>query len=189
MVCLGVLPDGSPCPARLHGRGCAQITKGHASIGCFVCPSCLLRRLSPGATTFEPLAMWVAEEKMLYELSLGAEATGSSYHDYKRLEREFAESVGSFAGSIMPGDDPEVFKMFLWWMVGHKERALSLDSIFRTAGAVMMKTGRENLTTKGDVKAYYESLRESHGEESRPRTAATRRMIRCMMEPSGVIDT
>ena len=46
----------------------------------------------------------------------------------------------------------------------------------------MVKTGRENLTKRGDVKAFYEDLRKSHGEESHPRTAVTRRMVRALIE-------
>ena len=33
MVCLGRV-DGEPCPATLHGCACAQLKKGHASLGC-----------------------------------------------------------------------------------------------------------------------------------------------------------
>ena len=35
MVCLGRV-DGWPCPAFLHGVACAQLKKGHASLGCFL---------------------------------------------------------------------------------------------------------------------------------------------------------
>ena len=77
MVCLGEV-DGAPCPARLHGVRCAQITKGHAALGCFRGTSCRLRRLSPDTrlSDFPEEAVRVAEETMLLELSSGAEATG-----------------------------------------------------------------------------------------------------------------
>ena len=47
MVCLGRV-DGNPCGARLHGVGCAQLTKGHASLGCFLCADCRVRKMFPG---------------------------------------------------------------------------------------------------------------------------------------------
>ena len=183
MVCLGTI-GGSPCPARLHGMRCAQITKGHAALGCFRCPACRLRRLSPGTqlADFSEDAIRVAEETMLLELSSGAEATGGSYHDVLKLQREFMSGPASIAGSLMPLDDPEVFKMFLTWMTSSQERALSLDSLFRVAGIVMSKTTRENLTKRGDVKAHFEHLKSIHGEEAAPRTAATRLMIRHAIE-------
>ena len=182
MVCLGG-PPGSPCPATLHGVSCAQLTKGHASLGCFKCPTCRLRKLFPHATPpFPPEAVKTAEETMLISLSAGAEATGSSYSDFKQLETAFVMSVGGLIGTVLPSDDPDVFMMFLDWMICSKERALSLDSIFRTAGAVMVKTGRANLTSHSDVKAFYKTMKASHGEESRPRTAVTRRMVHHLLE-------
>ena len=100
---------------------------------------------------------------MLLELSTGAEATGSSYSDFKQLEVQFTSTLGGLLGTVMPSDDAEVFKMFLNWMVTSKGRALSLDTMFRTSGAVMAKTGRENLTKRKDVIAFYENLRQSQG--------------------------
>ena len=41
----------------------------------------------------------------------------------------------------------------------------------------MVRTGRENLTKRGDVKAAYDDLRQLHGAESKPVTAITRRMV------------
>eukprot|EP00966_Prymnesium_polylepis_P179033 4145119-Prymnesium_polylepis.1 len=83
---------------------------------------------------------------------------------------------------VLPRDDPEVFKMFLWWIMTSRERALSLDSLWRVAGSVMARTGRANLTALPGVKAFYEHIRTLHGEESHPRTAATRRMVRAILE-------
>ena len=47
MVCLGMV-DGAPCPARVHGQRCAQLIRGHASLGCFLCPQCRVREVYPG---------------------------------------------------------------------------------------------------------------------------------------------
>ena len=145
---------------------------------------CRLRRLTPGAdpASATPAARQVAEETCLLELSTGAEATGGSYSDYLRLENEFVASVGGLVGTVRPSDDGEVFKMMMNWLVSSASRALSLDSLYRVAGSVMVKTGRQDLTRLSSVKALYSDLRESHGEESQPRTAITRRMIRAAHE-------
>ena len=128
------------------------------------------------------MALDIALTTMLVQMSSGAETTGASYYDYQRLEREFMESVGGLAGAVMPRDNANVFMMFMCWLVTAKERALSLEALVRTAGAVMVKTGRENLTRRPDVKALFGELKQRHGEEARPRTATTRRMMKHLLE-------
>ena len=68
--------------------------------------------------------------------------------------------------------------MFMCWVVCSKDRTLSLDTLVRTAGAVMSRTRDVNLTRRSDVKGLvYEDLRrQSHGEQVSPRTAVTRTM-------------
>ena len=63
------------------------------------------------------------------------------------------------------------------WLITKRGRALSLDTVWRSAGSLMARTARPNLTKLGEVKAFYGELRELHGEESHPRTAVTRRMV------------
>ena len=183
MVCLGRV-DGGPCGARLHGVGCAQLTKGHASLGCFLCADCRVRKMFPGTDPADApeSAKSIALTAMLIQMSSGAEATGASYYDYQRLEREFMAYVGGAAGGVLPSDDASVFIMFLCWLVIDKERALSLDTVFRTAGAVMARTREENLTRRSEVKAVHQELRQRHGEESTPRTAVTSLMMRHLLE-------
>ena len=183
MVCRGRI-NGAPCPATLHGQRCAQLTKGHASLGCFLCPECRLREAQPNLDPKEasPDARELAEIAALVEMSSGAEATGASYFDYKNLEREFMESTGGLVGSVLPSDSASVFIMFMCWLVCKKERALSLDTLYRTAGSVMMRTDRPNLTKRSDVKAVYTELRQRHGEETKPRTALTSKMMRHLLE-------
>ena len=82
----------------------------------------------------------------------------------------------------MPSDDPDVFMMFMCWVVCSKERALSLDSLVRTAGAVMTRTGRVDITRRPEVKALHRELRERHGEETTPRTAVSRLMMQQLLE-------
>eukprot|EP00966_Prymnesium_polylepis_P114668 2649875-Prymnesium_polylepis.2 len=72
--------------------------------------------------------------------------------------------------------------MFLLWLITKKERAHSLDTVWRSAGSLMGRTGRPNLTKSAEVKAYYTHLRELHGEESHPRKALTRRMVRHLFD-------
>jgi len=182
MVCLGVI-GGQRCTARLHGVSCAQLTRGLAALGCFLCPDCYLRKQAPGTDPHEPPEEMrqVAEQTMPLRLSQGAEATGSSYSDFERLERDYMVSLGGFVGPVRPSDDSDVFMMFLSWLVLGAHRALSLESTFRIAGIVMTKTGRENLTKRGDVKAHYSDHVDAHGEESHPRTAVTRRMVRLLL--------
>ena len=124
----------------------------------------------------------IALTAMLIQMSSGAEATGASYFDYQRLEREFMSSLGGLAGGVLPSDDPDVFIMFMCWVVCSKDRALSLDTLYRTAGAVMARTRDVNLTRRSDVKAVYADLRQSHGEQVSPRTAVTRTMMRHLLE-------
>ena len=138
-----------------------------------------------GVPPYAEALMEVAMEASLLQLSLKAEATGAGFADYIALETEFTIGLGVIAeaaGGVLPRDDPAVFKMFLGWLCLRKERALSLDTIWRAAGSVMARTRERNLTKLPEVKAFYESLRELHGQESAPRTATTRRMIRIIMD-------
>ena len=182
MVCLGRI-NGNPCPKRLHGRGCAQLSKGFAGLGCFLCADCRVRKMFPGSDPAgaPAAAKDIALTAMLIQMSSGAEATGASYFDYQRMEREFMASIGGL-GTVLPSDDADVFIMFMCWVVCCKERALSLDTLFRTAGAVMARTRDNNLTKRADVKAVYAELRQRHGEEATPRTAVTGLMMRHLLE-------
>ena len=120
---------------------------------------------------------------MVLEIRGGAEATGHGFAEYDRLERQFVLSLGVLSDeAVSPRDDAEAFKMFLEWLVVSKERALSLVALFRCAGAVMAKTRERDLTRTPDVAAFFRNLKELHGEESHPRTAVTRRMVRVLLE-------
>ena len=176
MVCMG---EG--CHARLHGVFCAQISRGFASVGCFTCTSCVLKACAPGVISPSPEAVDSAEETMIIGLTVGAEATGGSLADVVQLETAFAErmtEMGGGGGTVSPRDDPLVACAFLAWVVVRKERALSLDAIWRALGSLAGRTRKSNVTHDSRVKAYYSNLREIHGEESHPRTATTRRMVR-----------
>ena len=167
------------CARTLHGVGCAGITKGFASVGCFTCPQCLLGKLAPTLVgpPSDPVVE-MCETKCLVSLTMGAEATGGGFADLIKLLGAFRESLGDLVGALTsPLDDPDVFQMFLLWLITKKGRALSLDTLWRTAGSLMGRTGRENLTRHAEVKAFYRELRVLHGEEGHPRTATTPGMI------------
>ena len=127
--------------------------------------------------------MQSVEETLLVSLTTGREATGAGLADLVKLLGGFRTSLGELVGPLVsPLDDSTVFQMFLLWLVTKRGRALSLDSLWRSAGSLMGRTGRTNLTKQGECKAFYEELRQMHGEESHPRTASTRRMIRLLFE-------
>ena len=130
----------------------------------------------------EPLVESV-EETVLVSLTVGREATGGGIADLVKLLAGFRSSLGDLVAHLVsPLDDPTVFQVFLLWLVTKRGRALSLDTVWRSAGSLMGRTGRPNLTKSGECKAFYEELRQMHGEESHPRTATTRRMIRLLFE-------
>ena len=181
MICVG------ECGTKLHGVACAGVAKGFTTLGCFKCPECRLkkiyRRVPDGG--YPEAARAMSEATMIREMSIGAEATGASFADYVGLEKKFMIHCGDFCGDMMlPRDSSESFKSFLLWLVTSADRALSLDSLWRTAGSVMVRTrGRDaNLTKDADVVAFYKDLREAHGLESSPRTAATQRMVRLLFD-------
>ena len=159
---------GLPCPSRLHGQACAQIPRGFAELGVFKCTDCLLRKSNPNATPPYPEgARKAAESQMALALTTGADNTGKGFHDYKNLELEYIASLGFLSGgAITPSEDHHVFMMFLTWLTTSKERALSLDTVWRAAGSVKQRTRGHNFTKVPDVKAHYEMLRHAHGEES-----------------------
>ena len=90
MVCRG----RPGCQAKLHGKECAQISKGHAELGAFICPDCRMQSFDPDADValMSEEAREAAENAMLLEMTTGAESTGATYSDLKNLEREFMES-------------------------------------------------------------------------------------------------
>ena len=184
MTCIGPGAGAAPCGATLHGVTCAQLARGVTTLGRFRCASCRLRRVAPNASLpFPDEALHTAMCTMLLELRGGAEATGAGYAEYARLEMLFVTSLGNLGDGVMlPRDDAESFKMFLEWLVVSKERALSLVSLYRCAGAVMSRTRDRDLTKLPDVSAFFRMLKELHGEESQPRTAVTRRMVRLLFE-------
>ena len=180
MVCLG-----ANCSRTLHGVKCASITKGFAAVGCFRCTDCIVKRILPNLGDQPPPAGVYehAEGTMLTSLTVGQEATGGSFAELVKLEREFESSLGVLTGQMVsPRDDPEVMKAFFFWLMATRSRALSLESLWRAMGSLCGRTRKQNVTHDPSVKAYVADLQQMHGEESHPRTTATRRMVRALFE-------
>ena len=176
MRCLG-------CHRQLHGVTCAELSRGFASLGCFTCHVCRLSQQFPGAPAgyvFSDAAVRAKERDMLFEMVTAQEATGASFADYASLKVRYLTSLNEVAESQSPEDSEEAFKSFLHWLATDCERALSLESVWRAAGSVMIRTGRQNLTQIPTVKLFYEKLGDSHGLTSEPMTATTQRMARLM---------
>ena len=168
------------CPATLHGVACGALTKGFAALGSFLCAACNVKAMFPNADPgMLGEAVWTrATNKMILEMSMGAEQTGAGLGEFKRLEMQFALSFGVLLGQIVLASDcPEVFKMFLEWLVISAERAKSLKTVFRAAGSAIGRTRAVNVTRDPSVKAFMLNLVNLHGEESSPRTAVTSRMV------------
>ena len=83
-----------------------------------------MREIYPGTEDADlpESALAIARITMLVQMSCGAEATGASYLDYQRLEKEFMESVGGLAGAVRPSDNANVFMIFMCWLVAAKEK-------------------------------------------------------------------
>ena len=173
MTCTG------SCHRTIHGVKCAQITHGHAVIGCFECPDCQLRKVFNRDGPYPEEAVRDAEETMLLVMSRGAEKSGAGYADFVQLQSDWALETGKGEIIALPVDSNAALKLFLTWVVRQRHRERSLPSIWRVMGSYMIRTGRVNLThsAAGDAKAHYASLLDEHGVEEEPRTAITPRML------------
>ena len=115
---------------------------------------------------------------MIFEFTTAKEATGASFADYASLKVRFVTSLNEAAQVAAPEDSVEVFKSFLHWLATDAARARSLESVWRAAGSVMIRTHRANLTMNAEVKLFYERLLQTHGLVHEPMTATTQRMAR-----------
>ena len=62
------------------------------------------------------------------------------------------------------------------------DRARSIETTVRTAGALMVKVGIPDVTKLGDVKAHLKELLASVSKEHAPATTATPAMLKLMLE-------
>jgi len=131
------------CGRTLHVESCAQLGRGYAALGNFTCPECRLGVLGVdpvGEGTESPLRRTVTRT-MVLELGQGKEATTAGYAEYVRLEERYAMGMGKLLddGFQMPRHSAASFQNFLTWFVLDADRACSLESMVRSAGAFLTK--------------------------------------------------
>ena len=175
------------CGRCLHVDTCAQMGRGFAALGNFRCVTCRLGELVvPGATVAPSREIeTVVKRTMVLELNQGKETTAAGYADYTQLEERYALGMGKVldgAALQLPRHNAESFKNFLTWMAIDADRARSVESVMRTAGAMMVKLGLPDVTKDGSVKAHAKDLLDGLSEEHEPATTATPTMLKWCVE-------
>ena len=178
------------CGRSLHVATCGQLGKGFAALGNFTCVECRLAVQMDDVSLATPKMVETNQKTMILELSQGKESTAATYADYTQLEEKYVLGMGAVLdGSFrLPRHSSESFKNFLTWMSLDAERARSLESIVRTAGAMMTKLKIPDVTKAGDVRAHLKELIGDCGIEHEPATTATPRMLSMAVESGGCID-
>ncbi len=128
---------------------------------------------------------------MVLELGQGKETTTAGYAEYVRLEERYVLGMGKLLdGDLkLPRHSAESFKNFVTWFVLDADRAGSLESMVRSAGAFLTKlAGLTDWTKQPSVKAHIKELMISSGVEHEPATTATPRMLQRLLEVGGVVD-
>ena len=79
----------------------------------------------------------VTERTMVLELSQGKEGTAAGYAEYTRLEEEYTMGMGLVLEGqlLLPRHSAGAFNNFCTWLTLDAERARSLESVVRSAGA------------------------------------------------------
>ena len=198
----GLLRDGSEtkcrggCGRSLHLVSCAQVGKGFAALGNFTCVECRLTASCVDPLTASVDNRRVNAETMMLELTQGAEATAAGYADYVALEERYVLGMGMVTdgpGLILPRNNLTSFKNMMTWMARDANRALSIDSWFRQAGAFFTKMADDStrapglpqvvdFTKLGAVKVHFKELLGEIGVEHEPATACTPLMMKFAVE-------
>jgi hypothetical protein len=149
------------CARTLHVETCAQLGRGYAALSNFKCQECRLgdAGLDPGEVGEGSPMRRTAVRTMVLELGQGRETTTAGYAEFVRLEERYVLDVGQLRedGMVMPRHSAESFKHFVTWFVLDAERAGSLESMVRGAGAFLTKVpGLTDWTQEGSVKAHVE---------------------------------
>ena len=191
------------CGRSLHVESCAQMGKGYAALGNFTCVDCRIydpaNPIVTGGSSGSPSldAKKVRElttRTMVLELEQGAETTAAGYSEFVRLEEEYASGMGMTldgqGGNLaMPRHSRGAFKNFMIWLSQDADRARSLESVFRGAGALLTKLKLNDWTKDGETKALFKDLVKECGIEHEPSDTATARMLEVSLRPGGIIDT
>jgi hypothetical protein len=89
----------------------------------------------------------------------------------------------------VPRHSAASFKNFVTWFVMDAERACSLESMVRSAGAFFTKVaGLTDWTKEATVKAHVKELLLASGIEHEPATTATPRMLRLLVAAGGIVE-
>jgi hypothetical protein len=88
----------------------------------------------------------------------------------------------------LPRHNSETMKNFISWMSLTADRARSLPSVFRGAGAFLSKLEVFNPCNNKSVQAHLKEVLDENGIESEPATTATPRMLSLLVEDGGIID-
>ena len=100
---------------------------------------------------------------MVLELTQGREATAAGYAEFVSLEEKYAMGMGIMLASgqlSLPRHNVETMKNFISWMALSYDRARSLPSVFRGAGAFLSKLEVFNPCNSKAVQAHLKEVLE-----------------------------
>ena len=181
------------CGRALHVETCAQLGKGYAALGNFLCHHCRIVEAGLDPSQEEdasPLRRTVINT-MVLELGQGKETTTAGYAEFVRLEERYVKGMGQVldGAMVMPRHSAAAFKNFVTWFVLDADRACSLESMVRSAGAFLTKVpGLTDWTKEATVKAHVKELLTATGIEHEPSSTATPRMLLLLLKQGGLID-
>ena len=173
------------CGRHLHMETCAMLGRGYAAIGNFTCTHCRLLEVTNSPATATPELIGTVTRTMVLELAQGKETTAAGYSEFSSLEERYALGMGMVLAEgqlMMPRHSEEAFKNFLTWFVQDAGRARSVESLVRTAGALMMKTGLTDHTKSKAVRAHLKELMSGASMEHEPSTTGTPSMLKLIIE-------
>ena len=184
------------CGRFLHMVQCAEMGKGYAALGNFLCTECRLQEISTDVTAVTAEQRRTLSITMVLELTQGSETTAAGFADYESLESRYVMGMGTVLDGggrerpvlRLPRHNAECFKNFLTWLATDAERVRSMEGTVRVAGLMMVKLGVPDVTKDGSVKAHMKELLQDISIEHEPATAATAKMLKEIALPGGVID-
>ena len=151
------------CARALHVETCAQLGCGYAALGNFTCPECRLAAegVDPKELEEEGPQRRTVVRSMVLELRQGEEMTAARFAEYVQMEEQYVRDMGQLLdGQVlrMPRHSASSFKSFVTWFVLDAERACSLESMVRSAGAFLTKVpGLTDWTKESSVRAHIDA--------------------------------
>ena len=178
-------PCRGGCGRQVHMETCGMLGRGYAAIGNFTCYHCRLIEVTNEPTEATDQLVNTVQRTMVLEMSQGKETTAAGYAEFSALEERYALGMGMVLADNalkMPRHSEEAFKNFLTWFVQDAGRARSVESMVRTAGALMVKTQLTDHTKSKSVKAHIKELMSGASMEHEPSTTATPNMLKMIVE-------